>query len=219
MFNRLHVRSGFVALSFLLALAAAKTGAQTNLPSAREIAPGPYQPTWESLAAHYQCPERFRDAKSGIWAVFGPQCQPEDGDEKKIVGAIGAWLNGNGEAIYATRPGKIFGEGPSAKSFVKGPYDGQTDSDKGPFTPADIRFTQSKDGKNLYAIVLALPVDGKITVQSLAENFALWQNEIGSAKMLGARGKLQFTRDESGLHLPLPDKMPGDIAFALKISR
>ena len=25
-------------------------------------------------------PEWFRDAKFGIWAVFGPQCEPEDGD-------------------------------------------------------------------------------------------------------------------------------------------
>ena len=44
------------------------------------VTPGPFQPTWESLAAQYQCPEWFRDAKFGIWAVWGPQCQPEDGD-------------------------------------------------------------------------------------------------------------------------------------------
>ena len=41
---------------------------------------GPFQPAWTSLAGQYQCPEWFRDAKFGIWAVWGPQCQPEDGD-------------------------------------------------------------------------------------------------------------------------------------------
>ena len=43
------------------------------------IAPGTFQPTVESLS-QYECPEWFRDAKFGIWAHWGPQCQPEDGD-------------------------------------------------------------------------------------------------------------------------------------------
>ena len=43
------------------------------------IAPGKFKPTWESLK-QYKTPEWFRDAKFGIWAIFGPQCQPEQGD-------------------------------------------------------------------------------------------------------------------------------------------
>lgn len=43
-------------------------------------ASSPFQPTWESLIAGYQTPEWFRDAKLGIWAHWGPQCQPERGD-------------------------------------------------------------------------------------------------------------------------------------------
>lgn len=38
-----------------------------------------YEPTWESLA-QYETPEWFKDAKFGIWAHWGPQCQPMDGD-------------------------------------------------------------------------------------------------------------------------------------------
>ena len=37
-------------------------------------------PTWASLAADYRVPDWFRDAKFGIWAHWGPQCQPEFGD-------------------------------------------------------------------------------------------------------------------------------------------
>ena len=44
------------------------------------VAAGPFQPTWESLGSNYQVPEWFRDAKFGIWAHWGPQCQPEMGD-------------------------------------------------------------------------------------------------------------------------------------------
>ncbi len=47
--------------------------------SREPIAPGVWEPTVESLSA-WECPEWFRDAKFGIWAHWGPQCQPEDGD-------------------------------------------------------------------------------------------------------------------------------------------
>ena len=40
---------------------------------------GPFEATWES-ASQWECPEWFKDAKFGIWAHWGPQCQAEDGD-------------------------------------------------------------------------------------------------------------------------------------------
>jgi alpha-L-fucosidase len=43
------------------------------------IAKGPFLPTWESLQ-NYKTPDWFRDAKFGMWAHWGPQCQPEAGD-------------------------------------------------------------------------------------------------------------------------------------------
>ena len=47
---------------------------------AQEIEQGPFEPTWESLSANYKTPEWFADAKLGIWAHWGLQCVPEDGD-------------------------------------------------------------------------------------------------------------------------------------------
>jgi alpha-L-fucosidase len=46
---------------------------------AEPLAPGKFQPTWDSLQ-QYQVPEWFRNAKFGIWAHWGPQCEPEDSD-------------------------------------------------------------------------------------------------------------------------------------------
>ena len=46
----------------------------------RVVAPGPFQPSWESLEQNYQCPAWFRDAKFGIWAHWTAQCVPEQGD-------------------------------------------------------------------------------------------------------------------------------------------
>ncbi len=43
------------------------------------IAPGPFTGTQNSLT-NYACPEWFRDAKFGIWAHWGPQAVPMEGD-------------------------------------------------------------------------------------------------------------------------------------------
>jgi alpha-L-fucosidase len=48
----------------------------TNLPTAT----GLFEPTWQSMAAHYRVPEWFRDAKFGIWSHWGPQAVPGEGD-------------------------------------------------------------------------------------------------------------------------------------------
>jgi alpha-L-fucosidase len=47
--------------------------------AAEPVATGEFSPTWQSLS-QYRTPEWFRDAKFGIWAHWGPQCEPEDGD-------------------------------------------------------------------------------------------------------------------------------------------
>jgi alpha-L-fucosidase len=43
------------------------------------VAQGKFEPTWQSLH-QYKVPDWFRNAKFGIWAHWGPQCQPERGD-------------------------------------------------------------------------------------------------------------------------------------------
>jgi alpha-L-fucosidase len=48
-------------------------------PAGFGVAEGPFKPTLESLSA-FQVPDWYRDAKFGIWAHWGPQCQPEQGD-------------------------------------------------------------------------------------------------------------------------------------------
>jgi alpha-L-fucosidase len=57
-----------------------KTDHQSDGPAGNEpVAEGKFKPTWESLE-NYKVPEWYRNAKFGIWAHWGPQCQPEQGD-------------------------------------------------------------------------------------------------------------------------------------------
>src|SRR5215469_8609702 len=62
-----------------LALLSLATAMNPQLTTELTIHPGPFQPTMDSLK-QYECPEWFRDAKFGIWAHWGPQSVPMDGD-------------------------------------------------------------------------------------------------------------------------------------------
>ena len=67
MFSRRDTLVGAAALPFLGGTRAA-------------AAPGQIATDWAGLAEQYRVPDWFRDAKFGIWAHWGPQCQPEFGD-------------------------------------------------------------------------------------------------------------------------------------------
>lgn len=49
-------------------------------PDHEKMLEGKYEPTWESISQYGQAPDWFRNVKFGIWAHWGPQCQPEQGD-------------------------------------------------------------------------------------------------------------------------------------------
>ena len=63
-------------LSVLLAAVALTANAQKTDVT---VQTGTYGNDWESLS-QWECPEWFKDAKFGIWAHWGPQCQAEYGD-------------------------------------------------------------------------------------------------------------------------------------------
>ena len=68
------------AACFLLLIQTGLALAADNPPALKlPVAPGPFQPTMDSLK-QYKCPDWFRDAKFGIWAHWGPQSVPMEGD-------------------------------------------------------------------------------------------------------------------------------------------
>jgi alpha-L-fucosidase len=76
----LSVFTAFVAaVSMARAIPSSATPIVVVSTTTEPLAKGKFAPTWESLR-QYEVPEWFRDAKFGIWAHWGPQCEPEHGD-------------------------------------------------------------------------------------------------------------------------------------------
>lgn len=130
--------------------------------------------------------------------------------EEEMLHGIGDWLRVNGEAIYGTRPWKVYGEGPT--QVESGMF---TDTKRAPFTSRDVRFTTR--GDVLYAILLALP-EREVTIQSLSTNLRLYSLQIADVRLLGSDEKLVWDCDKAGLHVEMPKALPCDHACALKIT-
>jgi len=78
------IKATIIVAAMLSALMLAAWGRSADEPNPPQklnlpIAPGPFEPTFGSFK-NYQYPQWFRDAKLGIWAHWGPQSVPMDGD-------------------------------------------------------------------------------------------------------------------------------------------
>ncbi|MDP4210556.1 MAG: alpha-L-fucosidase [Bacteroidota bacterium] len=78
------MRKNALVISLLTLFFSYNTIAQEKYPSPirsgnEPVAQGKFEANWQSLS-QYKVPEWFRNAKFGIWAHWGPQCQAEQGD-------------------------------------------------------------------------------------------------------------------------------------------
>lgn len=139
-----------------------------------------------------------------------------DDKEEKILQDMAAWMNVNSEAIFDTRPWRVYGEGPSTKEVIPLDGPGFNEGKNAPYTSRDIRFVEK--GNTLYAHVLQWPADGRVVIQSLAKGSKLYKGAIRKVELLGA-GNVKFKRTDEGLVVELPrDKQPNAISLALKIT-
>lgn len=125
-----------------------------------------------------------------------------DEDAEFILDRLADWFKVNGEAVYGTRPWKVFGEG-ETRVKIEGFTEEKTD-----WTLGDVRFVQ-KDGA-VYAFLLGVKGGESLALRSFAEQ------EIGGVELLGY-GPVEFRKDFGLLAVRLPEKLPSFCANALKI--
>ena len=129
-------------------------------------------------------------------------------EETNVLLGTGEWLSVNGEAIYGTRPWKIYGEGPTESA--SGEFKAQA-----PYTFKDIRFTTK--GDTVYAITLDLPaVREEIKVLSLASISKV--GIISNIELIGSDKKLKWKQKKDALIIQAPDEYPSKNAAAFRIT-
>lgn len=136
-----------------------------------------------------------------------------DSKEIAVLDAFTAWMQANGEAIYDTRPWKVFGEGPGKVDTRE--FKGDSIKNLG---VRDIRFTRNKANTVIYALVLGWPT-GEFVVESLGTASAVQPGKIKEVRLLGSDQKLKWNQAANGLRVELPSAYhpKTDYAAALKV--
>lgn len=117
--------------------------------------------------------------------------------ELGILNDLAAWMEVNREAIFATRPWKVYGEGPSTTlPQEKGSFEGIKDVTD--YAADDVRFTTSKDGKTLYAVLMA-PAPGEVRIKSLGRAAALAGADVRRVELLGGKSRLNWSQEDGAL--------------------
>jgi len=173
-----------------------------------------------NVVGHYKTPKTVVDMLVDIVSRNGnlmlnfplPASGMLDNDELNTLDGITKWMAVNSEAIYATRPWKIYGISPPAVVPTGTSFN---ESKRQDLSFNDIRFTTK--GKTLYTFFMGWPQSGQILIRPLAENNPQKTGKIENIELLGY-GKVEFTRDNDGLKVSLPSNEPCEHAYALKIS-
>jgi alpha-L-fucosidase len=137
-----------------------------------------------------------------------------DSKEIAVLDGITAWMQTNGEAIYETRPWKVYGEGPNA--VTAGAFQGKSVAALG---AKDIRFTRNKANSIVYAIVLGWPTD-VLTLWSLGTSAPTNPGKVQNVELLGTDENVKWKQNAAGVTVELPRQYipAANYAAALKIS-
>jgi len=139
---------------------------------------------------------------------IGPRADGTITDEEtQTLLGTGKWLDINGEAIYSTRPWKIFGEGPTESAS------GSFSDQKKPFTAKDIRFTVK--GETLYAIAMGQPAENTM-INSLGVKAG--NGTIASIDLVGSTEKISWKQEAGALVIRPSKTYPSENAVVYKIS-
>jgi alpha-L-fucosidase len=129
-------------------------------------------------------------------------------NQREVLVRLGKWLDQHGAAIYDTRPWTVYGEGPTRMPKSGGFVPLVT------YTADDIRYTRSKDGTTLYAIILGWPGAGReVTFRSIQSG----NTPVTDVTLLGHDRPVPWESSDDGLRVVLPERSPDDLAVVLRI--
>lgn len=174
--------------------------------------PGPYGGYMHPADAVHWMIDTVSKNGTFILNVPGKPDGTIDAKELRVLEGIGAWMRANGEAIYGTRPWKVFGEGPV--EIREGSFQGNSIQS---VSAHDIRYTRNKAETIVYAITLGWP-DREVVLRSLGLVASTKPGRVEHVELLGSHRQVRWQQTSSALHVLVPrDRPTADYAAAIKI--
>jgi alpha-L-fucosidase len=142
-----------------------------------------------------------------------------DDQELHILSDIAAWMKVNSEAIYGTRPWKVFGEAPATHKVtgnagMNGTPEHFNEKLRKDLSASDIRFT-AKPGI-LYAFVMGHPTR-EIQISSLSRQTSFGSHKIEKVELLGSAEPIEWKMTANGLTIASPRTFPSEHAITFKM--
>jgi len=137
-----------------------------------------------------------------------------DEQEVAIVQKIGAWMKVNGEAIYATVPGR-FAAKARPSTMLRRSRRRVFNEGKIKLGVDDIRFTTK--GNVLYAIVLGWPTK-PVTIKSLGRTAGLLNGSIADITLVGGAEKIDWAQADDAVTIQPPETKLFDEAAVFKVT-
>lgn len=158
------------------------------------------------------------------------------GEQKIILDDVGAWVKLNSEAIYGSKPWKVYGDNLNSiiQELRKKKNPSETDLDalkkleegkseqfnertlhSPKYGHDEVRFTVKDD--NLYIFVLN-PVAGEINLPALGLESEYNADEIKTIQMLGGSGSVRFKQDAEKVMIDVPALRPNKYAIVFKVT-
>jgi len=152
-------------------------------------------------------------------------------EHKIILDDIGAWVNLNQEAIYASKPWTIYGDNLNSflqldeselsatdlealKKQAKSSHFNERTIKSLPYGTDEVRFTTK--GDRLFIFVLN-PQEGSIELPSLGLNSKFNPPQIRAIRMLGSDSEIQFIQDINKVVLNIPEKRPSKYTIVYEV--
>jgi len=119
-------------------------------------------------------------------------------DQRETLQGIGDWMKANGEAVYETRPWVTYGEGPTKEP--EGGFEDHAKFLELRYSAEDVRYTRSRDGHTVYAILLGSPTPGSsTTLEAFAE-----AGDVEGVSLLASEDAVEWAQSEDGLSVGAP---------------
>lgn len=113
------------------------------------------------------------------------------------VKGMAKWMKVNGEGIYATRPWKVYGEGPTS------PVAGKMAEKTATWTGDDFRFTAK--GNAVYAFQMGASDSRILMIKSLSHKAA---SPVQTVELLGCQCMPQHLQTDECLSITIPEGLP-----------